>query len=790
MKRELYVRRVLLLITTILVSFSLFAQNNYAKITGRVLNADGKPADNLTIELKKLKRLTITDINGFFTIAHLPAVNDSVIISSIDSKPVVVAVRLNGAETFDIGTIHLSYTIKELQNVEIQGRAARSYKSDYSFLATKTETALKDIPQSISTITKELIRDKMDFTMKDAMDAAAGVNHYSGYDEYTIRGFRAENATNINGLRGYNTTYSSAMLVNIERIEIIKGPVGALYGNGDPGGTINLVTKKPLANKEFSVDLYSGSWNHFRGQTDITGPINKSKTFLYRFNAGYDNTKSFRSQYYGKSYQLAPSFSFIPNDRLKVNVDFSLSHVNTVLDRGQPGLLNDATLKSTPIQLSVSQPGDFLRETDFALITTASYKINKKLTFNAGFLHYNTRQRVANHGPKSYITNDSVDLYFTKWNYNTVTYSLSDYFTYQFETGRAHHKLLLGYDFIASEVNLNQAFYELPGQFGVNSGIVGTFSLKNPSYTIRNVNSYQQSGESNATLGVEGTEFHTQGVYVQDYISFNRWKFLLGLRQEFYRGEEEDTADETEPNKLTWRAGIVYTINPLISVYASYNSGFDPFEAGATLQVFSAPPEPIPSALIEAGTKMNLFANKLAASVAIYQLTVNNVAVNANNISNPDLFVQQGQNRSTGAETELNGNILPGLDIAFSYAYCNARITKSKVPQDVGKGVENAPRHLSTSWINYSFSKGAAKGLGISFGHTQASKRNTLDVATILPGYFILNASIHYTYRHMTIAGLLNNITNKMYWIAAYNNVAKWPGAPRNFMINIGYRFY
>ena len=132
--------------------------------------------------------------------------------------------------TLNIDTIRLTYNIAQLQTVEIRGRLSQSYKSDYSFFGNKTETPIKDIPQSISTVTKELIHDKMEFSLKDAMDEVAGVNQYSGFDEYTIRGFRAENSRDINGLRGYNTTYTSAMLVNIERVEVIKGPTATLYG--------------------------------------------------------------------------------------------------------------------------------------------------------------------------------------------------------------------------------------------------------------------------------------------------------------------------------------------------------------------------------------------------------------------------------------------------------------------------------------------------------------------------------------------------------------------------------
>jgi iron complex outermembrane receptor protein len=216
-----------------------------------------------------------------------------------------------------------------LQEVEVRGRTIQSYKSDYTFLSTKTQTAFKDEPQTVSTITKEMISDRMEFTLKEAADEAAGVNHCSGYDDYTILGFKAENARLINGLRGYNTTYTSTMLVHVERIEVIKGPSATLYGNCDPGGTINLVTKKPLATNKAELNFSGGTWNHFRAQGDITGPVNKSKTLLYWLNAGYDNTGSFRDEMYANSYEIAPSLSFIPNNKYSSTLIF-LYHISTL----------------------------------------------------------------------------------------------------------------------------------------------------------------------------------------------------------------------------------------------------------------------------------------------------------------------------------------------------------------------------------------------------------------------------------------------------------------------------
>ncbi|MDP9041886.1 MAG: TonB-dependent receptor [Bacteroidota bacterium] len=758
-------------------------------IKGRIVTIDGEPAGGVSVRLKMNGRMVIADANGIFVLQHLPALYDSLIISSVGSYQYRKKVLLKDGESLNIGTIQLTYHIEKLQTVEINGRLAHSYKSDYSFFDAKTETAVKDIPQSVSSITKELIHDKMEFTLKDVAENVAGVNQYSGYDEYTIRGFRAENPRDINGLRGYNTTYTSSMLVNIERIEVIKGPTATLYGNCDPGGTINLVTKKPLNHREGEINIFQGSWNHWRAEGDITGPFNKTKTLLYRFNAGYDQTHSFRNGIYAKSYQVAPSLTYDPNDNIQINFDFSLSHINTVLDRGQPGFKGDPDLSATPIKLDISQPGDYLKETDLASILTFSYKINKRLSFNLGYLNYRTRQDVAEHGLNSYISPDSVNLYYSAWHYQTATNTLTNYFTYQIRTGSIGHKVLLGYDYIESSVDLGRQYLELPGQFGAGSGIVGTFSLADPQYFQRPVKSYQPSVYQNNGSAVNANAYYTQAIYFQDEISFRKWKALFSMREEFYSAGHEDSAAGLSENVFLPRLGIVYALTQNLNLYSTYSKGFDPFESSAEAQQFTEPFRPVISELYEAGVKGNFFLNKLAASLAFYQLTVSNVAVNANDISNPNLFVQQGQNRSRGMEAEVAGNILPNLSVVLNYAYDKATVTQSKRPAEIGTTVPNAPRNSSASWIKYVFNKNTIRGFGISLGHSAVGVRNTLDPKITLPGYFLLNAGISYGVKKLSAALIVNNIGNETYWTSGYNNIYKWPGMQRNFMINGGYRF-
>ena len=193
--------------------------------------------------------------------------------------------------------------------------------------------------------------------------------------------------------------------------------------------------------------------------------------------------------------------------------------------------------------------------------------------------------------------------------------------------------------------------------------------------------------------------------------------------------------------------------------------------------------------MYETGIKTDFFQNKLAATLAIYQITINNLAVNANDFNHPNLFVQRGIQRSRGGEVEVQGNLSRNLSVSLTYSLNKTEIIKSIKQEEFGKEAENAPRHSSTSWVKYNFTKGILKNFGISIGHTQASQRNTLESNVTLPSYCIWNGGLHYTAKHLNFAVNINNLMNANYWSAAYNNLYKWPGAPRNSMFRIGYTF-
>ena len=781
---------LLLLVFLIASQVPASAQDKTAQIHGKIFAPDKGPASFATVVIQGLGLKSKADNHGIFSFTNLPALRDTLTVSGVGFNSFKLPVELHAKQDLRLGNIDLTYRVNQLGHVEITGRPASSYKSDYSYLANKTQSALIDVPQSVSTVTKELFNDRMQLHLTDALEEVSGVTHYSGYDEYNIRGLHADNPHLINGLRTFNTSLTTPLLLNIESIEVIKGPSCVLYGNADPGGTINLVTRKPLPQEQYSFMAGAGSWNANNAQIDLTGPMDKMGTWLYRLNAGYEDKNSFRNGYFLKAYQLAPSFSFIPNKKWQVNLDLSLTSTNSVVDRGQPAFNNETGLSSTPISLSLIQPGDYLKETSVSALLSTSYKINEHISYNAGILYFATNQNLSEHFLNSYVTNDSVSMGYNHSTVNTSTITITNYFTFQFNTGRLKHELLTGYDFISSNVNSNQWNGSLSSLDPENEGIVGGFSLRHPQYFARPVSSYTQMAPDSLGEDDDGI-YHTHALYVQDQVTFQKWQLLAALRSEFYIAGDADAADApvSHINKLIPRIGVTYALSNNIRAYATYNQGFDPFEPVAVTQVFNVPYKPVNSKMEETGAKANFFKNRLFASVALYQITINNVAVNANDLSNPDLFVQRGAERSRGVETEVQGNLLPNLSIALNQAYNVTEISKSVNRAEVGRIIENAPRNSSSSWVKYNFTKGKLKGFGIAAGHTQASVRNTLESGFTLPGYFILNTGVQYSGSHFTLAVNLNNILNTTYWASAYNNTSKWPGEPRNLRLRLGYRF-
>ena len=780
---------LLSLLTVLLIASQVFAQNNTETIQGKITNEQGEPLPGINVGLQGTTYGTATDAVGLYEISNIPAGKYTLVVSGIGLVTQEKEVRVQQGATLQ-QNITLDESTQQLQTVEVIGRRETDYKSDYSFAATKVESRSVDIPQSVSTITKELIQDQNIYRLNEAVKNVAGVNQFSVYDDITMRGFRNSDYRLINGMRTVSNFWSSPLLVNIERIEFIKGPSSALFSNSNPGGTINMVTKKPLSVQKSALDFSVGSFNTIRTTADFTGPMNDNENILYRLNLGYENAGSFRDNIKFNTLAVAPSVTFLASDKTTVNFDMSYTDYTTLLDRGRPTFQNDENLLSTPINFNLNQPGDILRDKIFFGMLSVNHKITNNISINASYMKYIDNQELREHGFDGYITEDSIGLYYDERLRDHVADNFTGYLTTRFNTGKFAHQSLIGFDYIS--------YHDQNSEWWADASSVGGFSLTNPVFVNRNTSQYTPIFDEWSSYE---TAYETMGAYVQDLIQWNKLQVLLGFRWDRYsvptnswefQGSDLNSTDVQEA--FLPRIGVVYAILPNTNVYGTFNQGYQPVNPISNASPrFGGPFEPMYSQLIEGGVKSENFGERLLTTLSVYQIEVNNVLVNANNPNNPDELVQRGQERARGIEVEAVGRITPNLSILANYAFNDAQITESDDEQLLGLVKENAPQHVSSSWVKYSFSEGALKGFGLAIGHSQVSERRTFaqytdrDEYLMLPAYTIFNGTLFYAIDKFSMSMNVNNIADKTHWIGGYNFQRNFPGAPRNFMFKVAY---
>lgn len=809
----------------IFLSAAAYAQTN---ITGVVRDINNKPLEKVSITITGKSLNTITDEKGHFSFTNLPAGKYTLQFSNTGFETIKKTVTSGNHVD-----ILLLPSTEQLQTVEITGRKESGYKNTNSFIGSKTATALKDVPQSISYVTKELMQDQAAVRMGDVVKNISGVNQFTFYDDLTIRGFRINGGSTtqlMNGMRTFTGFWKQPMVNYLERVEVIKGPASALFGNASPGGTVNRVTKKPLDQNRQSVSLTAGSFNTVRALADITGPLNHKKTILYRLNLGYEDAKSFRTLQFDKNIVIAPSLSFLPTDRTRINIDFVYNRSRSRLDRGQ-SIFNGQDLYSTPISQSLNAKNDYLNEATYTAMASLTHQFNNKLAFNVAYLRTGYDQNLLEHrSSNSYapdsagkVINNLVARQVFRRELNQHSDNASAYFTYDANTGKIGHKLLLGYDYSQTIVPpgsyqltannyllksggtaaynpakaANYVFYDYTLPNGQTISIpkpnVSSFDLTKNDNKEEDMSQYIYNTANSAT---KPTYASLGGLYLQDQLKLGNLQLLVGLRYETYTDRtnyKTDTVKKVRQHALLPRVGLVYSLTKNINLYGIYTKGYNPQDAATQSNPLSGGPfDPLQSELIEGGLKTEWFNGRLTANASVYRIIQKNSLYSADNTEQPDLMVQIGQETAKGVEFDVAGQITDNWNMIMSYAYNDATITQSgKTDADlVGVQKPNAPKHQGNIWTKYTIANGVVKGLGAGIGANFVTERNvSLNKVQHLPGYTLLNAALYYKWNKVRIQFNFNNITDKIYWVGGYDYLRLFPGAPRSWQTTLTYTF-
>ncbi len=795
-------------------------------IKGTVVDSKGSPVEFANVSIKNTHQGAITDQVGNFSIQDVNPGIITVSVSSIGYGNESREVSLAAGQILQLN-FRISENLLGLQTVEITGRREVGYDNKETFSATKTASLIKDVPATINFVTKELMLDQVAFTVNDVIKNVPGVNQYSFYNDITIRGFRVQGQGNsgtlLNGMRTFTSFWKPQLIPHIERVEVIKGPASALFGNASPGGSINRVTKKPLEESRKSISTSVGSFNTVRTLADFTGAMTEDKKLLYRLNLGFENSDGFRDLQSSRNLVIAPSFAFLPTANTSLNFDIVYQDSKGRLDRGQAAFGN-RDLFTTPITTSLSAVNDYLNETTINTTVSLRHNFSEHISFNSTYqlssysedlLEHRTSNQFAALGDGSFDdTKVAMRVFLRKrsWNNN----AFNNYINAAYRVGEVKNTLLVGYDYFRQE--------QLPGGSQLEAR---TYLLRNGS----TANSFNPNNSSNYVLDADGnpmtnvahfdltspiangiqdigsyiynqvtyTQYlqQTHGIYVQNQSEIGPLKILLGLRQEYFQdllNYNSPSEEEVKQQALLPRVGLVYTVNPSINLYGTWVQGYQPQDAAGIINPDAGGPfDPLTSEMLEIGTKTEWFNKRLSGTLSFFQIIERGGLYNANDPVNPERLLQLGEEQSRGVEVNLTGNILPNWSLVAGYAFNDAKITKADIEAVIGRQKPNAPRNSANFWSKYIFEKGSLNGLGIGMGYTYVSDRFgsivTADQPDVFPSYGIVDAAIYYKLDKVQFQVNANNLFNKTHWVGGYDVLRAFPGSPRNIMTTVSYTF-
>ena len=802
-------------------------QGAFAEIRGLITDNNGNPISEATITVKGLKRAVRTKANGYFTLSVLPSGETTIVVHAIGYAAQQRTLKLTNKSYQGVDFV-LQERSDALPTVDVMGRREQSYKNSISFVGTKTATALKDVPQSINYVTKELILDQGAITVNDVVRNMSGVNPYSFYNDFSIRGFRATGNRNsgnlVNGMRTQTSLWRQSSLANIERVEVIKGPASALFGNAAPGGVINRVTKKPLDVARQSVTLTTGSFGTTRAYTDFTGPLNDKKTLLYRLNLGYENTDGFRDLQGLTSYIVAPSFTYRASKQTQLNIDMTYVNHQGKLDRGV-AVFGDGSLFSRPISATQSAANDYLRENSVNLSFALSHRLAPGLLFNSTYLFSSYDEDLLEHSQDNAFVKKAdgkdnpslVLMRVTQRQRHFRNNNFNNYLTWDVTTGAMKHKLLVGYDHFNTQLAPGSSYIEAGGYLLKNGGTAKTFNVKKsldylldenknprtnvPAFDLNSSagNRYQDiSKYIYESKDVKPSDQYTNGVYLQEQLTWHKLQLLLGARMEWFTDVTQNkngSESKTHQHAFTPRVGLVYSVVPSTNVYATWIRGFEPQSVAVQSNPGSGGPfDPVESELWEIGAKGEYLNKRLSVTTALFSLRQKNTLYNAGVSGQPDLMVPIGEELSRGVEFDVSGRILPYWSIMASYAFNVAEITKApEGTKDLNLQGPGTPRHSANFWTKFIIPSGRFRNLGFGIGLNGVSERKgqvgRRENVVSYPGYGLLNLALYYKVQEVQIQVNLNNALNKQYFIAGYDRLRSFPGAPRNINLTVSYRF-
>ncbi|MBN6774659.1 TonB-dependent siderophore receptor [Pseudomonas granadensis] len=650
----------------------------------------------------------------------------------------------------------------------------KGYRATRSSSATKTDTAIRDIPQAISVVPASVLKDLGSSSVERALDFAGGVskqNNFGGLTlyEYSVRGFTTSEfyKDGFSANRGYPSTPDAA---NIERIEVLKGPAASLYGRGDPGGTVNIVTKKPQPEAFTTLQTSAGSWDRYRTALDVNTPLDAQGDVLSRINLAVEDNQSFRDHVDSKRVFVAPSISWQLSPDTSLLVESEIVRHRSTFDRGivAPNNKWSGVSRST-----------FLGEPDDGNIDNHNNLLQATLEHH---LNDNWKLRLASHYKEGQLWGDASEQRALNADGHTVNRRYRERDTHWhdsitqlelrglFDLGPWQHELLLGTEY--ENFRKNERVTTLAG---------GPYAIDiyNPIY-----------GQAKPNGARSGTDFFEQveshALNVQDQIIFtDKLRGMIGARFEHFDQHIDDHSRNATSSQrhdaLTQRAGLLYQLTPNTGLFANASTSFKPNNG---LDAAGKSFDPEEGVGYEIGIKNELFDERVSSTLAFFHIDKENVLA-----LDPatDTSRAMGKARSQGFDWQVSGQVTDAVRVIGALAYIDAEVTKGDATIPTGSRILGVAKRSGSLLGVYEFQDGHLRGSDLGAAFTYVGDRSGESGSDFeLPAYRTVDLLAHYKASDNVTVGLnLNNVFDEKYYERAYSNYWVNPGEPRNVTVSL-----
>lgn len=686
-----------------------------------------------------------------------------------------IATLADAAEAADAGDV-------VLPSVSVVGAATASYNPQEASGATRTDTPLREVPQSVRVLPRALLDDIGATRFDQSFDYASGVarqNNYGGlWDNFAIRGFSGSENTGsaylVNGFvanRGFTAPRDAA---TIERVEVLKGPTSSLYGSGDPGGAINIVTRQPQFKPAQAYDFEVGNRDRYRVAADVTGPLGES--VAGRLIAVADHEGSTRDFVNSQRYLIAPSLTWLLGNDTIVQYASELQRYTVPMDRGVVAV--DGRLGAIPRSRFLGEPGDGdIRLDSQSHQLGVEHQFAEQWKGRIGVSY--RRGELGGHASEasSLAADDRTLLRQRRYrDFHTEDLSLQADITGKFATGAVRHELVAGVDtyrFDNSQLQLRRnPTATAPYAIDIHQPVYG------------------QPAPSMARFADTDERQTNIGLYAQDQISLGeRWRVLAGARFDAFDQSLQDhlrgTRTEQRHNAVSPRFGVTYLASQNVSLFANTSRSFRP---NAGIDAAGGAFDPERGRAIEAGVKYDSDDRRFGATLAAFHIRKRNVLTA--DPADPTFFVAAGEARSRGLELDMAGKLGQHWRVSMNFALTDAEVTEDN-RLATGTPLTNIPRTSGSVLAVYEDAAPIGQRYGVGGGLRYVGRRSgDAQDSFSLPSYTLVDVLAYWQYsKQVRLTFNVANLFDRTYYASSYSPLWIAPGTGRTARLGVQLRY-